>query len=209
MKEKIIEIKNLEVNFKDTSLYNGLSATIYKNEKVAITGESGSGKSTLLNVLLGFIPTFKGEIYIDGLELSPKNIDEIRKKTAFVPQELSFTVFPSVKELFFRPFQFKANRHLFPAKEQIKEIFDLFELDMQLLERNIKEISGGQKQRIVLAGGVLLKKPVLLLDEPTSALNTEIKNKITDYLLQLPDTTIIASTHDEYFINQAQKIIKL
>jgi len=209
MKEKIIEIKNLEVNFKDTSLYNGLSATIYKNEKVAITGESGSGKSTLLNVLLGFIPTFKGEIYIDGLELLPKNIDEIRKKTAFVPQELSFTVFPSVKELFFRPFQFKANRHLFPTKEQIKEIFDLFELDMQLLERNIKEISGGQKQRIVLAGGVLLKKPVLLLDEPTSALNTEIKNKITDYLLQLPDTTIIASTHDEYFINQAQKIIKL
>ncbi len=209
MKEKIIEIRNLEVDFKDIRLYNGLNADIFTNEKVAVTGESGSGKSTLLNVLLGFIPSFKGNIKIDGLELTAVNIHEIRKKTALVPQELSFTVFPSVKELFYRPFQFKYNKHLKPDKKEIEKIFEIFELDPKLLNRTIKEISGGQKQRIVLASGVLLKKPILLLDEPTSALNKEIKNKITDYILQLPDTTVIAATHDEYFIKQAQKIISL
>ena len=209
MQEKIIEIKNLYVRYKDITLFNGLNAEIFKNEKVAIVGESGSGKSTLINVLLGFVPEFEGEIIIDHKELNEKNIHEIRKETAYVPQELSFSIFPTVKKLFYRPFEFKANKHLYPSKKQIKEIFDLFELDLNLLERPIKEISGGQKQRIVLAGGILLKKPLLFLDEPTSALNTSIKNKISDYILQLKDTTIIASTHDEYFIEKAQKIIRL
>ncbi len=209
MQEKIIEIRNLRVKFKDKVLYNGLNADIYKNEKVAIAGESGSGKSTLINVLLGFIPQFEGEITIDGKKLSPKYINEIRKITALVPQELNFSVFPTVKKLFFRPFEFKANKHLFPSQQEIKDIFDKFELDINLLNHSIKEISGGQKQRIVLASAVLLKKPILYLDEPTSALNTEIKNKITDYILGLKNTTVIASTHDEYFINNAQKVIKL
>jgi len=209
MEDKIIEIRNLSVKFKDTELYHGLNADIFKNEKVAITGESGSGKSTLINVLLGFNPSFNGIIKIYNKELNAKNVHEIRKKTAYVPQELNFGVFPNVKKLFFRPFEFKANKHLYPTEEQIKEIFDLFELDLKLLNHSIKEISGGQKQRIVLASGILLKKPLLFLDEPTSALNTSIKNKITDYLLGLKNTTLIAATHDEYFIAKAQKIIKL
>jgi ABC-type multidrug transport system ATPase subunit len=206
---KIIEIRNLSVRFKDTLLYKGLNAEIYKNEKVAIVGESGSGKSTLINVLLGFIPEFEGKIKIDNKELNPEHIDEIRKKTALVPQELSFGVFPTVKKLFYRPFEFKANRHLYPTDKQVKDIFKEFELDIKLLNHSIKEISGGQKQRIVLAAGVLLKKPILFLDEPTSALNKEIKNKITDYIFGLKDVTVVASTHDEYFIKKAQKIIQL
>ncbi len=209
MKEIAIEINDLYVQYKDIILFNGLNAKISKNEKVAIVGESGSGKTTLLNVLLGFYPEFKGRIIIDNKELNAINIHEIRKKTALVPQELNFNVFPSVKKVFYRPFEFKINKHLYPSEEKVKEIFEIFELDIKLLNHSIQEISGGQKQRIVLAGGVLLKKPFLFLDEPTSALNTTIKKKITDYLMQLKNTTLIAATHDEYFIKKAEKIIRI
>ena len=205
----MIKVENLSVRFGSTVLFNGLNFQIRKGEKVVIKGESGSGKSTLLHVLLGFIPGFEGQIYIDEMELNETHIHQIRQRTSWVPQDLNFTVFPGVRELFFAPFRFKANRHLLPSSREIEHIFSAFDLDPTLLDRQIKEISGGQKQRIILAAAVLLHKPILFLDEPTSALNTEIKNRITDYLLSLSGVTLVAATHDEYFISKAGKIIEL
>jgi ABC-type multidrug transport system ATPase subunit len=205
----MVTVENLRVEFPRVQLFNGLSFNIQAGEKVALKGESGSGKSTLLNVLTGFIPRFSGKVMIDGLALTPVHVGEIRRRTAWVPQELGFTVFPTVRSLFYAPFAFKANRAKRPSSGDLQEIFKRFEISPSLLDREIKEISGGQKQRIILAGAVLLKKPLLLLDEPTSALNTEIKTKITDYILGLPDVTVIAATHDEYFLEKADRVIEI
>ncbi len=202
----MIQVKNLHVRFNDTDLYNGLNFNVAQGEKVAIKGESGSGKSTLLNVLLGFVPDFEGKIIINGMPLDVKHVRRIRTHTSFVPQELQFTVFPTVKEMFYAPFGFKLNT--MPGEEEINRIFDLFEISTDLLNRNIKEISGGQKQRIMLASAVLLHKPIMLLDEPTSALNRELAVKILDYLMQT-EATVLAATHDEEFIKRADKIIEL
>ncbi|NPA46452.1 MAG: ABC transporter ATP-binding protein [Chlorobi bacterium] len=205
----MIHVQDLKVDFGSHSLFGGLSFHVKAGEKVAVKGESGSGKSTLLHTLLGFIPQFEGHIEIDGLALNPSNIHEIRRRTSWVPQDLRFTVFPTVREMFYAPFRFKNNRHLMPRPEEMERIFHAFEISEDLLDRQIKEISGGQKQRLILAAAVLLRKPVLLLDEPTSALNVEIKNKITDYLLGLEGITLMAATHDEYFISKADRIINL
>ena len=205
----MIKVKDLYVRFGKLELFNGLNFQVHSGEKVAIVGESGSGKSTLIHTLLGFIPDFKGEIYYDDIPLDAKHVRHIRKGTSWVPQDLSFTVFPTVRELFFAPFGFKINRKNFPGREKIRHIFHAFQLTEDLLDRHIKEISGGQKQRLLLAAAVLLEKPYLFLDEPTSALNEEIKNKVTDYILGLEGVTLIAATHDPYFIRKVDKVITL
>ncbi|NPA43200.1 MAG: ATP-binding cassette domain-containing protein [Chlorobi bacterium] len=205
----VIEVRDLRVHYEGLTLFGGLSFQIRKGEKVAVAGESGSGKSTLIHTLLGFVPSFEGQVRIWDMPLDALHIDRIRKLTTWTPQDLGFTVFPSVRELFFTPFRFKANRKLMPSPQQIREIFDLFELPPDILDRPVKEISGGQKQRLVLAISVLLQKPLMFLDEPTSALNTEIKQKITDFLLKSPEVTLLAATHDEYFLSRVSKVIRL
>ncbi len=204
----MIQIKNLNLRFKNEVIYKDFSFSLKKGEKLAITGESGKGKSTLLNLLMGFIPDFKGEITVNGIVLTPENCPEIRKITAWLPQEIALK-FNTVSELFFAPFNFENNRENKPKKAAISTIFKAFDLDEDLLLKKTKEISGGQKQRIVLASCLLLKKPLLLLDEPTSALDTKIKKKVTDYILNQKELSVIAVTHDAYWIEKATKTLHL
>jgi len=204
----MIKINQLNIRFQDEIIFNDFSLNIEDGIKFAITGKSGSGKSTLLNVLAGFNPDFIGEVTIGGIELKAKNISEIRKFIAWLPQETSIN-FGTVKELFYLPFSFEQNRNDLPKDDEISEIFKAFDLDKSIMLKKAKDISGGQKQRILLASCLLLKKPLLLIDEPTSALDVEIKTKITDYILNKKKLTVICSTHDDYWINKSDKVIKL
>lgn len=204
----MIRIENLNISFNNETIYKDYSLNISKGTKLAITGKSGTGKSTLLNLLAGFIPDFSGDITIDNIVLNSININKIRELIAWLPQETSLN-FPTVKEMFYAPFSFVANKNNTPSKQEISKIFKEFELDEQLLTKKVKEISGGQKQRIILASCLLLKKDILLIDEPTSALDVEIKEKVTDYIFRKKDLTVIAATHDDYWINNSDKVILL
>ena len=204
----MIHIQNLNISFKDEQVFKDFSLSIGQGEKLAITGESGKGKSTFLNLLSGFIPDFSGEVNIDGIELNAKNICEIRKKFAWLPQETALNMM-SVKELLYTPFSFALNKVHHPNKEQLTEIFDAFSLNENLLKKKVKEISGGQKQRIILASCVLQKKPIMLLDEPSSALDKRIKKRVTDYILGLKNTSIIAVTHDDYWMSRSDTVLHL
>jgi len=204
----MIEIKDLNINFQEEVIYKDFSLSLNNGEKLAVTGESGRGKSTLLNLLAGFIPDFKGQVSVAGIILNSETINEIRKITAWLPQETALN-FATVHELFFAPFEFALNKENKPCKEKATDIFKKFELSEILLTKRIKEISGGQKQRIILASCLLLNKPLLLIDEPTSALDESIKKKVTDYILNKKDLTVIAATHDDYWVKNSDKIIHL
>ena len=175
----MIEIKDLNISFENEIIFKDFSLSLKKGEKLAVTGESGKGKSTLLNLLAGFIPDYKGNISIFGIELNHITILEIRKKIAWLPQDTSLNI-KTVKELFFAPFEFHLNKENRPSKKEISEMFKHFDLSENLLQKKVKEISGGQKQRIILASCLLSEKPLLLADEPTSALDEKIKHKVTD-----------------------------
>ena len=204
----MIKIKNLNISFNKEVIYDNFSLNISKGEKIAITGASGKGKSTLLNVLVGFIPEFKGSVAVAGIDLNPENINSIRQVTAWLPQETAIR-FKTVEEMFLAPFAFEQNKKSIPDKEKISKIFAAFDLSEGLLVKKVKEISGGQKQRVLLASCLLLNKPLLLLDEPTSALDEEIKKKVTDYIFNKKNLTVIASTHDAYWIGKSDREIKL
>ena len=204
----MIRLENIGLQFGHKRIFDGLTALIPDGAKVAVKGESGSGKSSLLRILLGFEPAATGKVYYDDMLLTPATVGRIRSRTAYVPQDLGFTVFRSTRELFYTPFRFKNNRRLMPAPDKVDELFQQFGLPADILERGIKAISGGQKQRLLLAQAVLLGKPVLLLDEPTSALDEANRIKITEYILHLP-VTVIAATHDDYWLRQSGTIIDL
>ena len=196
----MIQFNNTYFEYDEKPLISGFSVNIARGEKVVIYGPSGSGKSTLVHAILGFIQAEQGEIIVNNLPISPDSINEIRQLTSWLPQDISLP-YNSVRDMILAPFEFKANHSRKPSDQEILAEFDKLKLEHNLLEKGITEISGGQKQRILLLTTVLLRKPILLLDEPTSALDAQSVDLVITYLKSLTDTTIIAISHDEKFIN--------
>ncbi|MEE4176641.1 MAG: ATP-binding cassette domain-containing protein [Bacteroides sp.] len=204
----MITISDLTLAFGKNVLVSSLSLKIAKGEKVTFKGPSGSGKTSILGALLGFTHLTHGSIIIDGLKLSSENIRAIRKKVAWVPQELAFDL-KTARDLVLFPFGFKANKEKLPSKEAIEKVLAAMNLKPAILDQSLKKISGGEKQRLSLAAGLLQEKPILILDEPTSALDKETRKKVTDFILALPDTTVVAASHDDYWIEVSEKVIDL
>jgi len=204
----IISVKDLTIKFENNCVFSNLNLKVVKGDKVAIIGESGSGKTTLINTLCGFNTNFKGEILIKGIPLNKENTAEIRKHISWLPQELTNNI-QNTEDLFFYPFTFKANRHLYPSKNEIEKIFNEFGLSYQILQKKVQEISGGQKQRLVLASIILLKKDIIFLDEPTSALDEKNVEKVVNYLLQNKDLTIVATSHNKLWIDNSTKVLNI
>jgi ABC-type lipoprotein export system ATPase subunit len=125
-----------------------------------------------------------------------------------LPQEVNLQL-NTVKELFYIPFQFTVNKNNTPSEDEINSVFNKIDLEIDILTKSINEISGGQKQRIAIASCFLLKKPILILDEPSSALDSKVIELLIDFLFSQKDLTIISSSHNELWINRSDKIINL
>ena len=204
----IISVNNISIFFDENEVIKNLSFQVEKGDKVVITGESGKGKSSILNALLGFIKISAGSIYFFDKELSAENISEIRSSIAWLPQETALH-FDTVKEIIYSLFSLKINKQNTPSESEVNQILNDLNISPDQLNREIDEISGGQKQRILLAGALLLKKGILIVDEPTSDLDEKNKKTITDFILSQKDLTVVAVSHDSYWINHSSKIIAL
>jgi len=208
MVNDILNIENIKVEYDNEPVFQNLSFTINKGDKIVITGDSGKGKTSLINALLGFVPISQGKITWFDKELNKENINDIRKEISWLPQETAL-YFESVKEMIYTPFSFKNNKTVTPSEKEIFKIFKVFNLSDDILNKQIDEISGGQKQRLLLTGIFLLHKPVMILDEPTSSVDENNKKIIADFILSKDDVTVIAISHDPYWIEQSQKVIAL
>ena len=211
MKKSILHIKNASLSFGQGNLFSNFNLELYSGELVSIIGESGRGKTSLLNALVGFVPLTQGRIIVDSLELSKQTIDAIRKRVAWIPQEL-FIPTEWVSDMVQIPFKLKANRSTHFSERKLIGYFDELGLESDLLERRVTEISGGQRQRIMVAVSVLLEKPLLILDEPTSALDAGSALKVASFLTrkkQELDMAILAVSHDKTFASCCDRQIRL
>ncbi len=202
----MIKFEDIDIKFDEKIIFNKFSLNINNGEKVVITGDSGVGKSTLFNLLLGFKKPDTGVVYVADLSVKPQNINKIRKLTSYVPQNVNMA-FDRALDMFNA--QFLYSKISLPDERKVKEVFTDFNLDYSVLSQQISSLSGGEKQRILLISSILTGKKLLLLDEPTSALDHKNKEILVKYIKNMPETTVLSISHDDFWINNMQKVVKL
>ena len=199
----MIEVKGLKKDFGDLKVLKGIDETIKDGEVICIVGPSGSGKSTFLRCLNMLEEPTAGEIFIDGVKLDHKNINEIRKQMGMVFQ--NFNLFPHMTVL--------KNITVAPINVLKMEEKKANEIAMSLLKRvGLEEkahsfpssLSGGQKQRVAIARALAMNPKYMLFDEPTSALDPEMVGEVLEVMKSLTHggMTIVVVTHEMGFARE-------
>ncbi|MFZ2959725.1 MAG: ABC transporter ATP-binding protein [Candidatus Ozemobacteraceae bacterium] len=193
-----LEIRNITIRYGEDSptVLELASCTIEAGERVALLGLNGSGKTTLLMAVAGIVP-FSGEILVGGLSFSEKTLPEIRNRIGFlfnVPEDQ--LLFPTViDDVAFGLLR----RGVQPDNAMAKARQVLGFLNMAgSAEASIHALSHGQKQRVALAGALVTEPPLLLLDEPSAALDPPTKWELAEHLRGL-DAGMLIATHDLSF----------
>ena len=206
----MIEFDNITFIYDNKPLMQHFSCCISSGEKVVLYGPSGHGKSTLLASVAGFVLPDEGSIRINGKILDSVAIQQIRRITAWLPQEFTLP-FETVEELIAAPFRLKINQPSRPTRETILNHFARLGLEPELYEKRSIEISGGQRQRIMLAVAALLNKPLIVIDEPTSALDTGSTDKVQAFFRRQAEkgAAVLAVSHDKDFASGCHYLIEL
>jgi len=207
MNKTAVQFRNVCLAWDEKPVIENFSIEIFEGTRAVFAAPSGKGKSTLLKSLLGFIIPSSGEIRVSGYLMKPGSAHKIRQNIAYVPQDFPFS--KRAGDFIMLPFTFNANKNLKPGNDEIMDLFDRFLLDKSTFEKPMTEISGGEKQRIALITALLLKKKILLLDEPVSSLDKESRKRVTDYIISLENITVISASHDREWIDACNKTIEL
>ena len=200
--DDIIQIVAMHKWFGEFHVLKDINLTIKAQERIVVCGPSGSGKSTLIRCINRLEEHQKGQIIVDGIELTNdlKNIDLIRREVGIVFQH--FNLFPHLTVL--------ENLTLGPIWVRNTPKKEAEELAMKYLERvKIPEqaakfpgqLSGGQQQRVAIARSLCMNPKIMLFDEPTSALDPEMIKEVLDVMIELAETgmTMIVVTHEMGF----------
>jgi putative ABC transport system ATP-binding protein len=191
----MIHYDRISVSHGGTHVLKDFDLEVKRGEKVLIYGRSGTGKSTLLRLLLGFMRPDEGRIYFDGHELNRKSVWDVRRQVSYVSQDLDISE-GRVSDFIEEAFAFKANHACGRKEEDLDKAMQWLELDRKLLEKQMTDISGGERQRVALAVALLLGRKVFLLDEVTSAVDPEMKERVAGYFASLEGATVLAASHD-------------
>lgn len=194
----------MEITFKDVTLaydhqppvFEHLNGTVRNGELLALLGPSGSGKSTLLNLLAGLLTPTAGHLYFDDQDVTHLPIQQ--RNVGMVFQD--FALYPHLSVLDNIAFPLKL-AHVSKKKrlQRARELAALVHLDDQLTKLP-QALSGGQQQRVAIARALIKRPAVLLLDEPLSSLDAQLRSELRDEirrLQRLTGVTTIFVTHDQ------------
>ncbi len=211
--EDIIICRDVHKWYGNFHALKGVSTTVKPGEVVVILGPSGSGKSTFIRTINRLEQHQRGDIIVDGIELSGdvRNIDAIRREVGMVFQ--SFNLFPHLSVM--------QNITLAPTKVRHWSKAQAEEVAMELLtrvgipEQAAKfpaELSGGQQQRVAIARALAMQPKIMLFDEPTSALDPEMIKEVLDVMRELASTgmTMLTVSHEIGFAREvADRVIMM
>ena len=176
---------------------NELSATLEKNGKYVIVGGSGSGKTTLVRLLCANYGGYTGGISFDGVELRELDIDKLLTHISFIHQNV-YMFDESIRSNIDLHREYSRDEwEKALATSGVDRFLELMEdgLDTPVGENGVN-LSGGQRQRVAVARALIQKKPLLILDEGTSAIDRQTAYDIESALLGMPDITLITITHN-------------
>ncbi len=210
-KNDIIICRDVHKWFGDFHVLRGVNVSIQRGEVVVICGPSGSGKSTFIRAINRLEEHQRGDIIVDGIELTGdlKNIHRVQREIGMVFQH--FNLFPHLKvidnitlaPIWVRKWSRKK------ADDIARELLDRVGIPEQA-DKYPGQLSGGQKQRVAIARALAMQPKIMLFDEPTSALDPEMIKEVLDVMRELARSgmTMIVVTHEMGFAREvANRII--
>lgn len=191
-----VVIKDLHKAYGSTSVLSNIQMTIEKGEFVTLLGPSGCGKSTILRIIAGLTEATKGTVSIDGKNM--QNVQPKNREVGMVFQ--SYALFPNMTVKENVGFGLKIQKE--NPQEIEREVHKMLGIVSLSDKENAfpHELSGGQQQRVALARALIVRPKVLLLDEPLSALDAQIRKKLQSQLRSIQmelGITMILVTHDQ------------
>jgi len=200
--EPVIVARDVHKWYGDFHVLKGVNMEVQKREVIVIFGPSGSGKSTFIRTINRLEEHQKGQIIVDGIELSHdvRNIEQVRMETGMVFQQ--FNLFPHLTVL--------QNIVLAPvwvrkwpkqkAEEVARELLERVGIPEQA-DKFPGQLSGGQQQRVAIARSLAMQPKIMLFDEPTSALDPEMIKEVLDVMIELAKSgmTMLVVTHEMGF----------
>ena len=205
----MIDVKNLQKRFGDLVVLDGIDLKVDPGDVIVLVGPSGCGKSTFLRCLTHLEEPTGGQIFLDGKEVTDKEIDHVRSRMGMVFQH--FNLFPHMtvkKNITFAPVKLRK----MTQAEADKKAMDLLERIglADKADEYPNMLSGGQKQRIAIVRALAMDPEVLLFDEPTSALDPEMVGEVLELMKKLAKNgmTMVVVTHEMGFAKEvASRVI--
>ena len=205
----MIDVKNLQKSFGDLVVLDGIDLEVDPGDVIVLVGPSGCGKSTFLRCLTHLEEPSGGQIFLDGKEVTDKDIDNVRSRMGMVFQH--FNLFPHMtvkKNITFAPVKL----HKMTQAEADKRAMELLERIglADKADEYPNMLSGGQKQRIAIVRALAMDPEVLLFDEPTSALDPEMVGEVLELMKKLANEgmTMVVVTHEMGFAKEvASRVI--
>ena len=210
-----INFNNLSFSYPnrvDVEVLKSINLTVNQGEQVALVGSSGAGKSTITQLLMRFYQDYKGNLTIDGTEITELPLTDLRKQIAIVPQDI-LLFGGTIKEniAYGRPEATEAEIIDAAKQANANQFITDFPEGYETLvgERGI-QLSGGQRQRVAIARAILRNPKILILDEATSALDSESESLVQEALDKLMQgRTSLVIAHRLATVRNADKILVL
>ncbi|MCP3890302.1 MAG: ABC transporter ATP-binding protein [Desulfobulbaceae bacterium] len=216
MSKNILEVECLYKSFplgdQEIDVLRGVSLTVTEGEFIVISGSSGSGKTTLLGLLSGLDRPSRGNVHLDGHNITHFNEDQLapvrNELTGFVFQ--AFHLIPSLSALenIMFPAELRKDKY---AEQKAQEL--LVRVGLSHRQGNFpSQMSGGEQQRVAICRALINTPKIVFADEPTGNLDSENSDAIVELLLELHKdrkTTLIIATHSHSLAERADRVIRL
>lgn len=196
----MIELRDVTKFFGETLAVDKINFTIERGEVFGLIGKNGAGKTTTIKMLTLQLKPTSGEIFFERQPIFGNEIS-VKSLLGLVPQHLNFDQDLTVEE----NLELHARLHHLPKSERrtrIDELLNFVELE-KVRRSNVRELSGGMKRRLLIVRALIHRPKILLLDEPTVALDPQVRRKIWELIKNLKSQgiTIVLTTH---YIEEAE-----
>jgi ABC-2 type transport system ATP-binding protein len=202
---KALEIKNLNKIYNNNLIaLDNVSLNVNQGDFYALLGPNGAGKSTMIGIISSLVNKSSGSVKILGLDIDTHH-SEAKKKIGIVGQEVNFNQFETVHNILLH----QAGFFGLPYKD-VKTNTEFFLKRLNLWDKRNEQgrnLSGGMKRRLMVAKALVNKPELLILDEPTAGVDTELRRSLWDFLIEINKngTTIILTTH---YLEEAERLCK-
>lgn len=203
-----IKIENLTFSYGTAPVLQEISFCVAEKETIGIIGENGAGKSTLLKLLVGLYLDFTGNITVNGLLVTKKNLPEIRRKIGYVFQDADHQLFMTTA---YEDVAFAPRNYGLPVEEVEKRTLHALERvgALSLRDKQVDRMSGGEKKLVSIATILSMFPDIIVMDEPSAALDPRNRRNLI-HLMNSFDKLKIITSHDlDFILDTCDRVILL